>query len=468
MTQSVAIVGGGFSGVMVAIHLLQKATYPLAIYLIEHRPQFGEGIAYSTVSDQHLLNVPTGKMSAFSDQPNHFIHWLNTRYPEQLITSETFVPRRFYGEYLRSILQNAEQKAAVGVRLYRVQDEAIALEQTPDYLRITLNSGKQLTVNQSVLAIGNFPPANPSISNPSFYHSSRYIPWAWSESKLPLRSLTEPILLIGSGLTAIDMIVSLKEQDYQGKIYVVSRRGLFPQAHATVEPFPPFLTAKSAPITVRQLYHKVRLEIEKAAQKGYDWRAVIDSLRPETQSIWHHLSPQEKSRFLRHVQPYWDVCRHRVAPIIYQQIQDLFNQKQVIFHAGRILDYFENPDSVEVIIREKHNQKLLNLRVSLVVNCTGSGVNYQTLKHPLLVNLLKMGLIRSDQLNLGLEVAENGALIDQQGNISQQLYTLGSPCKGCRWETTAVREIREQAEHLATELLNQYFSSSAQFFIKTD
>ncbi|SKB12365.1 Beta-lactamase domain-containing protein [Planktothrix sp. PCC 11201] len=454
MTQKIAIIGGGFSGVMVAINLLQKANHPLEIHLIERRNKLGEGIAYSTPSDHHLLNVPAGKMSAFGDQHDNFLQWLNINYPDQLITADTFVPRKFYSEYLRSILQDAEQKAQAGVLLYRVLDEAIAIDQTLNNLIITLKSGEQLFVDQSVLALGNFPPQNPAISNPSFYQSSRYVSWAWSEPQLPLKSIHEPLLLIGSGLTAIDIIATLKAQNHQGKIYVVSRRGLFPQPHAKVEPFPPFLTPESAPKTTRELVHRIREEIDKADQKGYNWRAVIDSLRVETQSIWNHLSPPEQARFLRHVQPYWDVVRHRIAPDVHQQIQELFNHQQLILYAGRILEYSENPDHVDVMIRQKHHQELLNLRVSLVINCTNSVGDYQKLSSPLLSNLFKSGLIRSDSLNLGLDVTKTGALIDQKGEISQQLYTLGTACKGHRWETTAVREIREQSENLATGLLN--------------
>ncbi len=455
MAQNIAIIGGGFSGVMVAIHLLQKATHPLEIYLIEYRNKWGEGIAYGTRSDHHLLNVQAGKMSAFGDKNDHFLHWINVNYPDYLTTADTFVPRKFYSEYLRSILQDAQQKAQAGVTLYRVWDEAIAINPTPRNLIITLKSGEQLSVNQSVLALGNFPPQNPDISNPSFYQSSRYVPWAWSEPQLPLKSIHEPLLLIGSGLTAIDIIATLKEQNHQGKIYVVSRRGLFPQPQAKVEPFPSFLTLESAPKTTRELVHRIREEIDNAAQKGYNWRAVIDSLRVETQGIWNHLPTPEQSRFLRHVQPYWEVLRHRIAPIIQQQIQELLNNKQLVLYAGRILEYSENPDHIDVIIRQRHNQELLNLPVSLVINCTNSVGDYQKLKNPLLVNLFTSGLIRSDPLNLGLDVTKTGALIDQKGEISQNLYTLGTACKGCRWETTAVREIREQAENLATELLGK-------------
>lgn len=138
MTQKIAIIGGGFSGVMVAIHLLQKANHSLQIYLIERRNQLGEGIAYSTPLDHHLLNVPAGKMSAFVDQHDNFLQWMNIHYPDKLITDKTFVTRKFYSEYLRSILQDAEQKARAGVLFYRVLDEAIAIDKTPSNLIITL------------------------------------------------------------------------------------------------------------------------------------------------------------------------------------------------------------------------------------------------------------------------------------------------------------------------------------------
>lgn len=449
ITQTIAIIGAGFSGLMVAVHLLKNAAHPLTIYLIERRVRIGEGIAYSTLCDSHLLNVPVGKMSAFSNEPDHFLHWLNDHFPEQEIIAKTFVPRKFYSQYLRCILQEAEQQAPNYVKLERVRDEAIALQINQNKAQIAFKSGKELIVDQVVLAIGNFPRHQALLTQ-----SSRYINSAWSEQKLPLSSCNEPILLLGAGLTAIDKIVELIEQGYQGKIYAVSRRGLLPQPHQNADVYPAFLTPEFIPKTSRSLLRRLREEIKIAEENGYNWRSVIDALREQTPSLWQNLPLPEQKRFLRHVKPYWEIYRHRVSPKIYEKIQALLKSKQLVLYAGRILDVSENKNGIDVIIHQQFSAKLLQLHVGLVVNCTGLTDNYQQIQHPLLINLLNQGLIRPHPLNIGLDVAKNKALITQNGNLSQHLYTLGSPCKGLLWETTAVRELREQAKSLALELCN--------------
>lgn len=460
--QTIAIIGAGFSGVMVAVHLLKNAYHPLTVYLIERRRLMGEGVAYSSISDSHLLNVPAEKMSAFADEPDHFLNWLNHHFPEQEISGKAFVPRNFYSQYLRFILQKAEQQASSQVKLERINDEAIALKKNINQVKINLKSGQQLTVDQVVLALGNFP-RDQSLFAPS----SRYISSAWSQQKLPSSYLNDPILLIGSGLTAVDQIAELIEQGYQGKIYAISRRGLLPQPHQTVEVYPPFLTPETAPKTARGLLHRLRQEIQIAEQNGYNWRSVIDALREQTPVLWQNLPLQEQKRFLRHVQPYWEVCRHRVSTQIYKQIQALLKSKQLVIYAGQILDYFETKNGIDIIFHRRFNPTWLRLRVGLVVNCTGLASNYHQIQQPLIVNLLNQGLIRPHPLEIGLDVTQNGALIDKNGHASQQLYTLGSPCKGLLWETTAVREIRDQAKNLALELFNIHLHKPTVYPIPT-
>ncbi|MGL5835281.1 MAG: FAD/NAD(P)-binding protein, partial [Waterburya sp.] len=223
---TIAIVGGGFSGSMVAVHLLKNAVSPLRIKLVERRPVVGEGIAYSTKWDCHLLNVPAGKMSAFPDSPEHFWQWLQTRESEigEKFSQDDFVPRKLYGEYVKTILAAAEAGANTGVSLERLTDEAIgyALETTTERATIHLSSGKSLEADRVVLALGNFPPADPPIVDPAFYQSQRYFRFWSAPSLLSSVATDEAILIIGSGLTALDAILALERQGHQGKIYVVS------------------------------------------------------------------------------------------------------------------------------------------------------------------------------------------------------------------------------------------------------
>jgi uncharacterized NAD(P)/FAD-binding protein YdhS/predicted metal-dependent enzyme (double-stranded beta helix superfamily) len=460
---TVAIVGGGFSGSMMAVHLLKNVVSNLNVKLIERRPLVGEGVAYSTNWDCHLLNVPAGKMSAFADVPDQFWRWLQTSESgiAKQVSPNDFVPRKLYGEYVRSNLAEAETKARAGVGLERLTDEAIALEIDGERVNLRLSSGKSLQADRVVLALGNFPPGDPPVADSSFYQSKRYLRF-WSASSL-LSSLSpeEPILIIGSGLTALDAILALDRQQHQGKIYVVSRRGLFPQPHQPTTTYPSLFESESAPKTILSLVRQIRQEIKSAEARGYNWHSVINSLRPQTQTIWQSLSIAEKQRFLRHVRPYWEIHRHRVPSVISdkiashhaRQIKQKFGSGQLHILTGRIQAYNEDAEGVNVSIRRRCSNYTDSLRVSAVINCTGSECNYRQLQHPLIENLLKCGLVRPDPLNLGLDVADNGALIHATGEISSLLFTLGSPQKGCLWETTAVAEIRQQAQTLAQELL---------------
>lgn len=451
-TPAIAIIGGGYSGLMVAVHLLLSANSPLTIKLIERRPVIGQGIAYGTDLDSHLLNVPAGKISSFADEPDHFLSWLqNQNIPS--VQADTFVPRKLYSQYIQGILNQAEASAAAGVRLERFHDEAVSLKTTAESVRIGLKSGEVLEVERVVLALGNLPAANPPIQDPSFYESKRYVSWVWSTKWLTNLSANDPIVLIGAGLTAFDVVVALRQQGHQGKIHIVSRRGLLSQSHKSTEPYHSFLKAEQAPENIRALVRLVRQEIKRAKALGYDWRAVIDALRSENQKIWQSLSLTEKRRFLRHVRTYWDIHRHRTAPEIAQIITELIDAQQVVIHAGRILAYQEDAEGVNVFIRPRGKGETEILQAALVINCTGSQYDYRKYPHPLTQELLKSGLITPHPLNLGLKVAANGALVDAKGNVSQQLYTLGPPQIGELWETTAVPNIREQAKVLAEELL---------------
>jgi uncharacterized NAD(P)/FAD-binding protein YdhS len=451
-TLRIAIIGGGFSGAMVAVHLLKTITSNIVINLIERKSEIGLGVAYGTEFDCHLLNVPAGKISAFSDDPAHFMRWLR----HQKITlpnTNTFAPRQIYGRYIQALLEEAEIFAQSTVRLERFKNEAIDIKTTPEKVTVYLGSGEKLEVDKVVLALGNFPPANPKVKNPTFYSSQRYINSTWSQKWLNLLSADDPVFLIGSGLTALDVVISLYQRKHKGEIYIVSRRGLLPQSHQLGITYQSFLNTSQTPQTISNLVRLVRQEVKTIKELGYDWRAVIDALRSQTQIIWQTLPLKEKRRFLRHVRPYWDIHRHRVAPEIGQVIAELIDSEQVVVYAGRIQAFYEDADGVDVEICKRGSENSEILRSAVVINCTGSQSDYRKLQHPLIQNLLASGLIQPHALNLGLNVATNGALVDANGKVSQQLYTIGSARIGELWETIAVPELREQSRLLAQELL---------------
>ncbi len=460
-SKTIAIIGGGFSGTMVAVHLLRQANQPLSIKLIERRSSIGPGLAYSTHSDHHLLNVPVGKISAFPNQPLHFLNWLQNSFVDRFadkttIHADSFVPRQLYGQYLQAVLTEVQTMAKAEVQFEVIHDEAIDIYAHGIGATIQLRSGQKLNADQVVLALGNFPPTDPPVLDSAFYRSSRYISHPWAEQAMQQIDRDQPILLIGSGLTMVDWAVALHHQGFRQKIYVVSRRGLLPQTHQLVPPYYLTLAQPEQLRSIRLLLQWLRQEIQFAEQQGYDWRSVIDALRPHLPIIWQLLPLAEQRRFLRHVQPYWEVHRHRTAPEIGVTIDHLLNCGQMRLLAGRIQSYQEQPQGVEVRLQARSSGNLVSIKVGRVVNCTGSTTNYCKLRHPFVEALLKTGLVQSDAIGLGLDVANNGALIHADGQTSSWLFTLGSAQKGTLWETTAVPELRQQAANLAVTLLQSF------------
>ncbi len=464
---TVVIIGGGFSGTLVATHLMKKSVNePLQVILIERAPKFARGFAYSTNSPLHLLNVPAGKMSAIPNDPEHFLRWVQNR--DLNLHSSSFVSRMLYGEYLESVLHEAEANKAPSTNFKRLNDEAVSIDvdSNTKKAKITLESGIQIPADKIVLSVGNYLPRNPNVKQMSFYTSQRYIRDPWSGNALSMIAPDDSILLIGTGLTMIDKAIELKCRGHRGIIHAISRHGLMPQPHKLdIKPLDIKFDFDGYPITVRKLTQVIREKIKYAIENGSDWRLVFDSLRPHIQKLWSQLTVSEKKRFFRHLRPYWDIHRHRMPQEVSKVIGSLIESKQLVIHKGRIKNYEENEESVNVFIQKAKGETEV-IKVARVVNCTGSELDFCQIQDPLIVNLLELGLITPDKLSLGLEADVSGALKDANGNISEILYTLGPPLKGQLWETTAVPEIREQAFSLSGEVLKSIGTAIKQELVK--
>lgn len=455
----IAIIGAGYSGTLVAAHLLRLAQGPLTVRLFDRDPkQFGRGIAYSTPLACHLLNVPAGNMSAYPEEPGHFLDWARAHESALLnppwvgeVGPESFLPRRAYGDYLNWVLDEAERAAAPGVRLIRRVEKVSRLSVEPGGVKLGLAGGEIIRAARAVLAIGNFPPGNPGIADPGFYQSGRYHRNPWLPGVLEQVLDTPACLLVGSGLTMVDWAVTLDSAGYRGDIHVVSRRGLWPRSHQAATPVEFALDISGEP-TVRNWLRQIRRRVET---NGGEWRPVIDALRPHSPALWQSLPLAERRRFLRHARPFWDLHRHRLAPNVAARLEALVDAGRLIRHAGRVLAYRESGREVEAEVRLRGSGELETLSVGTVVNCSGSESNYRRLESALVRNLLNQGLVRPDPLALGVEAAPGGGLINADGIASDRLFTLGPPKKGMLWETTAVPELRIQARRLAEALLGR-------------
>lgn len=457
---TIAIVGAGFSGSLLALHLLRRC--PSArIVLIERNRQFGRGLAYATGNDSHLLNVPAGRMSAFHDRPGDFVHWLQGQEAGGRdgtpFDSASFVPRRLFGAYVRHLL-NGEFKGGEAERLELLRGEVIDIVETEvidiveaGALLLTLDRERSVEAHFAVVALGNFPPEPPPVADPWIYGSPWYKGDPWGCDTLAALDPEAPVLLIGTGLTMVDTTLSLLDSGHRGTVHALSRRGLLPRRHAA-QGETAALLPRALPPSISALTRLVRQEIARERENGASWQAIIDALRPVTQELWLSLPPAERQRFLRHVRPWWDVHRHRLAPEIAQRVDALLRLGRLTVGAGRIAAYRRTPAGIEVDYRAASGGMRRLAGIGRIINCAGPACDFDRIRNPLVQRLLQRGQVRPDALKLGLDVSLQGALIARDGALSQRLYAVGPPTKGLFWEMTAVPDIRRQCELLATHL----------------
>jgi uncharacterized NAD(P)/FAD-binding protein YdhS len=432
----VAIVGAGFSGTLLAVNLIRLGVRVVIIERDER--QLAKGLAFGTRRPEHLLNVRASNMSAFPDDLGHFLRWMGFSDQEQ---ANRFVPRLSYGHYLRELLVNA--LAASPGQAEILQGEAVSAAFDKERITLALAGGAQVACRAMVLALGNFPPSPlPPLTD---LGAPLHFADPWSPGVMERLDDLEHVVLLGSGLTAADMIVSLNRSGFKGRITALSRRGLKPRAHADVGP-------AVTPVTEPDARGSWLLRSVRARAAEIGWRAAVDELRPHTQHLWRRHDDKAQRRFLRHARPYWDVHRHRLAPDVAAQVQALENEGRLDFQAGKLVSATAHDGRVRLQWRPRGSDALATLDADRVINCTGPEGALAKADHPLIRDLVAQGRVRADAHGLGLDVDRSGRVLDGNGVAQERLLAAGPLTKGEAWEIVAVPDIRRQVWDLARYL----------------
>ncbi len=442
----VAVVGAGFCGTMAAVHLARAGE--LAVVLIERSGRFGAGVAYGAARPFHLLNTPAGRMSALPGDGEHFTRWAHTRDPA--VHGGSFLPRTQYAEYLGEMLTALRPTTCPPGQVNTDRPGLTCLtgqviDVTEDGLRLT---DATMSADAIVLCPGSPPPATIAALPEALRGHPAHIadPWDFDATRLDLDA---PAVLLGSGLTALDVVLTLVEAGHRGPIHVISRRGLLPQPHrGSARPgqlAPPDIEAW--PATARGVLAGMRGAVRDAEARGIDWREVVASLRPVTARLWQRLPLAEQAGFLAHVRPYWDSHRHRAAPATHEAFAALRASGRVQVHAGRVLGV--RADGPRLRIEVEHGGIRRAHSVGALIHCTGPASDLRATQDPLLRALLARGVAQVDPLGLGLVTDDDGRL---PASSRPPIYLAGALRRPALWESTAVLELAEQVASLTTTL----------------
>jgi len=434
---NVIIAGGGASGALAAAQLLPRGA---DVTVLEPAAELARGLAYSTRCPAHLLNVPAGNMSAFPDDPEHLLRWLEAARPGAYGAC-SFVPRGMYGEYLQSLV-NGEVR--------HLRTRAIGLEVSSQGVAFRTEDGANVSGDAAVIATGNAAPADwPGVA-PEIAASGRFYNFAWTDGAFEVRDPDAPVLLLGSGLTAVDALLALRHNGHRGTIHMVSRRGLLPQAHVL-------------PVCAGERYRpgaSLRSLVREMRTCAAGWRAAVDAMRPDTNDCWQAFSLADQRRFLRHVRPFWDAHRHRMAPQIGAVVGEALCNGSLRLLAGRVRDFRMCGGGIAASIAMRGSADTQTLAVERVINCTGSSTDLARSTNPLLRDLLAQGWIQPDAHRLGAVTDADGRLVPCRGGPRPPIYALGPLRLGGLIESIAIPEIRLQAQELA-ELYSKSFSTRA-------
>jgi len=458
----IGIIGGGFSGGMTAVQLVKQASIPMEIIIIDPSTQPLRGAAYASYSNKHLLNVVTAKMSAFQNDPDHFLDWVmqqnNYRNKDRQLISGAFLPRNCYGDYLDTIWQEtialAAEKAIV---ITWLNQTVINLSHAEKGFEIQLSQGETILVERCVISTGNLPPRNPTVPEVENLTKPFYFQNPWKADAVSNCTSSLPVLIIGNGLTMVDTVIGLREKGFRGKIIAVSPHGfnILPHRHNGMR-YDAINLELEGSKSLQELVGIVNRHVKAVREFGISAEPVVDAIRPHFRRLWQHLSVEEKSLFMSRLRHLWGVARHRIPLHVHDKIQQQRLEGKLQVCSGKILHLKKNEFGLTVTYLDKREDATKEIHVSRVINCTGPETDLSKADGHFLKDCLSQGMIIQDPLRLGI-VADihSFEIIDANGRRQKDLFTLGSLLKGELWESTAVNELRQQAEALATRLLSR-------------
>ena len=457
----IAIIGGGFAGAACALHLLRDHPHlRVRLTIIEQRAVLGAGLAYSTPAPEHRTNVPAARMSVLPDDPGHFHRWLESHGladhdPAAAMPDGRLYPARaVFGRYVDEMLRaQAAQNPEVDFR--HIRETALSLERAADGFDIGLSSGDRLHADIVVLAVSHSEPDLPAMLRPiAGAAPAAIVRNPWDLAAIRAIPATARILVVGTGLTACDVVASLVAQGHRGPITAVSRHGLLPRPRTVlpVEAEGDFTTAPEH--SAAALLHRVRAAIAIARQGGRPWENIIDALRQQAASAWGTLDWSARRRVLRHLRTYWDVHRFQCAPQIDEIVRQARNDGLLRVEAAHLVGAHprvgqDGVPVIEVTVRPRGSGTTRTDAFDGVINCTGPGHRSVTASHPLLRGLAERGDLQADPAALGIWVDSASRVLRADGSAWPNLFVAGPLARGTHGELMGLPQVNTQPREVA-------------------
>jgi len=457
---TIAIVGGGFSGSAAAYHLAADGA-KARILVFEPRGRLGAGLAYGGADPTHRVNVPATRMSLLPGDETHFARWLQTSGalasdPDALSGSDAFPTRPTFSRYVEDAL-----RPFLGAgRIVHVDDRVISVARTGRAWTLGASRGESFRADLLVIATTH---PKPSVPPPldAFRGDPRLVEDGLADDALDAIEADDRVMIVGSGLTAVDIVASLDGRGHRGRITMVSRRGLRPRGHPS-QAFPAEGDFVSNPAnSATQLVANVRRAVRHAIAEGRSWHSVLDGVRAQGDQIWNALDLEARRRIVRHLRPFWDAHRFRAAP----QIEAVLERKLANGSLELLRARFGGADRVEggfaVELLDRRRGAAIPRRFERIIIATGPAHGDILRAQPYLRELAEAGLVALDQTGLGLRTSRQGRAIGLTGKPEPTLFVAGPLARGTFGELMGLPQVATYARFIADELLAELSGAPA-------
>lgn len=451
--QRIVIVGGGFCGAVLALHLTRLATCPLGISIIESAADIGRGVAYAGDEPVHRINIPAARMAVFQDDPAHFDRYVRAVGADssdpagQQANGDFYAQRRLFGDYMQVLLRE-ELAGNPLVQLNQILGEAVGFRGGS----VVIADAAPIQADAIVLATGN---PRPRVPQPlaGIADDPRVITDPWQPAALAGFGTHDEVLVIGTGLTMGDVVAALGRRSHRGSVLALSRHGLTQRRKrpGPYDPRPDFSVLPGD--TALELLRSVRRSIR--ATEGIGWEDVIEALRLQGHAIWRRLPENERRRVVRHLKAFWDVHRYQVAPPVDDAMEAMRASGQLTTMAGTIVAATAENNGVFITVRRRGAAVTERHRFDRVVNATGPAMHALIERNPFLADLAAQGLVAADPLELGLHVGPDSQTI---GSVPAPfpIFALGLLARGEFGELAGIRELSAQAAEVALSLIRAF------------
>ena len=451
----IVIVGGGVSGTAVAFHLLQRRSLRVGqLFIFEPRERLGAGLAYDTQDPAHRINVPAAKMSLLPEDLEHFQRWLLAK--DALADDEAAVaangslfPRRsVFGNYINSMIRPSIEDG----RLVHIRQNVGRIERMGNRWVVTGAAGQRVDADILVIATSHPSPVPPQSLQDALAGHQRFVADPTGPDALAVIRAEDRVLVVGNGLTSADVIASLELRGHKGPVTAISRRGQRSRGHAAVkqELFGDFASQPST--TALGLLHRVRAAIRQAEGEGRSWHAVIDQVRAQGGHIWRALSVAERRRLVRHLRPFWDVHRFRIAPQVEAVSERALAAGRLEVLAASVATIGVADGVIDCTLRLSRSERSVARQYDAVVVTTGPGHRGILTSQRWIEEMSKAGHLAMVPARLGFFCDMQSRALAVDGTIVPSLFISGPLARGTFGELMGLPEVIEHAVLVADQL----------------